>query len=90
MTALNNTIIYLFGFPGTGKYTIAKEICAQASNVKLVDNQTVNHPVFNLLELDGDPLPDRVWENCKTIWGAVFDSILHIAPSEQATFLQTS
>lgn len=48
---MKNTIIYLLGFPGTGKYTIAKEICKQA-DFKLVDNHLINNPLFTLIEND--------------------------------------
>ncbi len=75
-----NTIIYLFGFPGTGKYTIAKEIVKQA-NFVLVDNHLINNPVFSVIGPDGKKkLPDEVWENCKKIWHVVWDSIHMIAP----------
>lgn len=77
---MKNTIIYLLGFPGTGKYTIAKEICKQA-DFKLVDNHLINIPLFTLIENDGKTLlPHRIWDNIGRIWEAVMDTIVHISP----------
>ncbi|HJD60261.1 MAG TPA: hypothetical protein LFW20_06440 [Rickettsia endosymbiont of Omalisus fontisbellaquei] len=43
------TIIYLIGKPGTGKYTIAKEL--SKSGYVICDNQLINKPIFALLVL---------------------------------------
>ncbi|HBR69218.1 MAG TPA: hypothetical protein DEA55_07580 [Rhodospirillaceae bacterium] len=76
-----NTIIYLFGFPGTGKYTIAKEIVRQA-NFVLVDNHLINNPVFSIIRQDGvTKITPEVWSNCKKIWEIVWDTIHCVAPS---------
>jgi shikimate kinase len=40
---MNNTIIYLIGFPGVGKLTIAKELCNETSAL-LVDHHTLSNP----------------------------------------------
>ncbi|MEY4463771.1 MAG: hypothetical protein RLZZ81_742 [Pseudomonadota bacterium] len=45
------TIIYLIGKPGTGKYTIAKELVE--SVYIICDNQLINNPIFALLGYDG-------------------------------------
>lgn len=69
-------IIYLIGKPGTGKYTIAKEI-AQYGYV-VCDNQLVNNPIFALLKYDGlssFPTPAFAWDAIKKIRDAVFDFI---------------
>ena len=77
---MENTIIYLLGFPGTGKLTIAKEICKQA-NVKLVDNHLINNPVFSLIETDGvTPLPRTVWDATAKIRDIVFDTMTNLSP----------
>lgn len=79
---MKNTIIYLFGFPGTGKLTTAKELGKQA-DVILLDNQTINIPLFKAVNADGKTkLPERIWDNVKKVWDAVFDTIIHIAPQE--------
>ncbi|MCD8491927.1 MAG: hypothetical protein LRY51_08510 [Geovibrio sp.] len=84
---MKNTIIYLLGFPGTGKYTIAKEICAQA-DVRLVDNHLVNNPLFSLIWQDGTtPLPPRIWDNIGKVWEAVLDTIVHISAPDTSFVL---
>lgn len=85
---MNNTLIYLLGFPGTGKYTIAKQICAQDSAFRLVDNHLINNTLFSLIAQDGiTPLPERIWNNVGAVWEAVLDTIVHIAPREYSFVL---
>jgi hypothetical protein len=79
---MQNTIIYLIGFAGTGKYTIAKEIY-KLTGAKLVDNHLINNPVFSLIKQDGiTPLPDSVWEKTWAIRHIVLDVIKNISPSD--------
>lgn len=78
---MHNTIIHLIGFPGVGKYTIAKEIVAQDPDFRLLDAHHVNNVLFALIPNDGiRPLPPRIWQNVGTIWNAVLDTIVHISP----------
>jgi len=44
---MDNTIIYLLGHEGVGKYTIAKEIVTMTS-ARLVDNHAINNLIFSL------------------------------------------
>lgn len=71
----NNTkIIYLIGKPGTGKYTIAKELAKHG--FVICDNQLVNNPIFTLLNYDGfTKIPEIAWEAIGRIRTAVFDFI---------------
>jgi len=79
---MKNVIIHILGFQGTGKSTIAQEIC-KIADVKLVDNHSVFSPVMRLIEEDGvTPLPQQVWDNIGKIWEAVFDTITHLSPPE--------
>ncbi len=81
--ALKNTFIYLIGFPATGKYTIAKELCKLEPSIKLVDNHLINNPIFSVLELDGKTkLPDQVWQNVDKIRDIVLDSIVKLSAKE--------
>ena len=78
---MRNTIFYLIGFPGTGKYTIAKEICRLIPDIRLVDAHLINNPLFSLIHLDGKTkIPQRVWDNQGKIWDAVLDVMLHVSP----------
>lgn len=77
-------IIYLIGKPGTGKYTIAKEI-AQHGYV-ICDNQLINNPIFALLNYDGfTPIPRFAWHAIKRIRDSVFDFIT-IEPNNNYVF----
>ena len=86
---MENTFIYLTGFPGTGKYTIAKEICS-VTNMRLVDNHLINNPVFSLIETEGRKLPERVWRNIGHIWDVVFDTIHNLSPPKAGFVLTNS
>lgn len=79
----DSTIIYLLGYPGTGKYTIGKEICDQNSRFRLVDNHLVNNPIFSIINADGKtPLPVSVWEAVGKIWDAVLDTMVYVSPPD--------
>lgn len=84
-----NTMIYLLGFPGTGKYTIAKEIVAQAG-FRLVDNHLINNPIFSLIQTDGKTkLPRMVWDYTDRIWEVVADTMVNLSPPD-ASFVLTN
>jgi hypothetical protein len=75
-----NIVIHLIGFPGVGKYTVAKEI-AKRSGLILMDNQLINNPILNAVGADGKTkLPTGIWEQIGKIRNAVLDTIEHIAP----------
>jgi ATP-dependent Lon protease len=42
----SNIILYLIGYPGVGKYSIAQEIQNQTGQFRLVDNHHVLNPFF--------------------------------------------
>jgi hypothetical protein len=76
---VNGAFIYLIGFAGCGKLTIAQAIQARCDCI-LVDNHLVNNVIFSLIDPDGmTPLPDRVWENVRRVRAAVLDTIRDIA-----------
>lgn len=76
---ISNCILYLIGFAGTGKFTIAKEIVLK-ENFKLVDNHLINSPIFQVIESDGkSPLPEAVWDKTSIIRDAVLDTIVNIS-----------
>ncbi len=65
-------IIYLIGKPGTGKYTIAKEIAK--AGYRICDNQLVNNPIFELLGYDGlTEIPDFAWDAIGKIRTSIFE-----------------
>lgn len=78
---IKNVIIYLIGFAGTGKLTIAKEI-ASKSNIRIVANHLINDPILSVIQADGKtPLPRAVWDKIGIIRDVVFDTITNISPS---------
>lgn len=86
---MQKTIVYLIGYAGTGKYTIAKELAALTGAV-LVDNHLINHLVFSGLGADGKtPLPASVWPKIESIRRIVLDTIAEVARPE-ARFLFTN
>ncbi|MCC8418982.1 MAG: hypothetical protein LN590_05450 [Rickettsia endosymbiont of Glossina mortisans submortisans] len=69
------TIIYLIGKPGTGKYTIAKEL--SKSGYVICDNQLINNPIFALLQYDGfKKIPEFAWDTIRRIRDNVFEFIM--------------
>jgi hypothetical protein len=76
---MNNVILHLIGFAGTGKLTIAQAILARAPFL-LVDNHFINNVVFRLIDTDGkSPLPPRVWENVRKVRAIVFDTMRELS-----------
>ncbi len=69
------TIIYLIGKPGTGKYTIAKEIAKK--DYRICDNQLINNPIFELLNYDGfGSIPEFAWDSIALVRNGVFDFLV--------------
>ncbi|MBN8828396.1 MAG: hypothetical protein J0H68_06790 [Sphingobacteriia bacterium] len=86
---ISNSIIYLIGFAGTGKLTIAKELIKLA-NFRLIDNHLINNPIFTTIQLDGiTPIPEEVWQKVWKVRNIVLDSILKFSP-ESFNFIFTN
>jgi deoxyadenosine/deoxycytidine kinase len=84
---MQNTMIYLIGFAGVGKYTIAKAIAELMAGTlevcKIVDNHYVLNPIFNLIAEDGiTPLPAQVWDAALQVRLAVLATIEHVSPRD--------
>ena len=78
---MTNVIIYLIGFSGVGKLTIAKEL-SQRINARIVDNHLINNPILSLIPLDGKtPIPNIVWERIAEIREIVFSTIEEVSPA---------
>ena len=87
---MKNVHIYIIGYPGTGKYTIAKEICESDKDFRLVDNHLVNNPVFSIIHQDGKtPLPQQVWDNVGRIWDVILDTMVNLSPKDYS-FVMTN
>ena len=73
----NGAFIYLFGFAGSGKLTIAKAI-AERWDCILVDNHSINNVIFGLIDIDSKgtrELSEQVWEAVIRVRHAALDSI---------------
>ena len=82
MQDMRNTIIYLIGPPGVGKYTVGQLIAA-ASGARLIHNHYWNNVIFDLLDQDGvTPLPDSIWEKTGQVRGAVMKTIAELSPPD--------
>ena len=58
---MDNIFLYLLGFAGTGKLTIARAF-ARSVGAEVVDTHWINNPIFGRIDPDGvAPLPDAVW-----------------------------
>lgn len=80
---MKNTILYLIGFPGTGKYTIAKEIAA-LTGARLIDNHLINNPIFSVVRKDGrTELPKETWGYTRQIGDIVREAVVKLAPPEE-------
>ena len=79
---MHNTIIYLIGFAGVGKYTVANAI-QNLQPCKIVDNHYVLNPIFNLIAQNGiTPLPAQVWDHAMQVRLAVLATIEHVSPKD--------
>lgn len=79
------TVFYLIGFPGTGKYTVAKAMgrlaAAEGAKLVVVDNHYINGPIFGVLDIDGmTPLDRTVWDRTGEVGEAVLRTIETLSP----------
>jgi hypothetical protein len=80
-------VFLLLGFPGTGKYTVAKALSAELKRRgvtnRLVDAHYVNNPIFGLVHKDGStPLDVRVWHRVSEVREAILQTIEELSPPE--------
>ncbi len=81
-------VVHLIGYPGVGKYTIARALIDLAEQRKfdrfvLVDNHLTNNVVFSVLDVDGvRELPARVWDHVGDIRDVLYRSIEELSPPD--------
>jgi shikimate kinase len=79
---MTNVAVYLIGYFGIGKYSIAKALVELIPS-KIIDNHYVLNPIFSLLENDGiRPLPPLTWHYASEIRQAVLGTIQFLSPKE--------
>ncbi len=71
-----SVLLYLIGFPGVGKYTIAQALTP--FSYKVVDNHLINNPIFSLLNLDGqEEVPPVAWHYINKIRTTVLSFVVY-------------
>lgn len=80
-------ILHLLGFPGTGKSTVARAMCAHAEaegrRLVVVDNHLTSNPVLSIIDADGvRDLPDGVWDRVRKIREVVYQAIEELSPDD--------
>lgn len=69
---MRSAVIYLIGYPGVGKLTVAKQLAALI-DARLMDNHLVNNVIFSLIDTYGStPIPEAVWDEVKRVRDAAF------------------
>jgi type II secretory pathway predicted ATPase ExeA len=86
---MRSAVYLLVGFPGAGKYTVARaleqELARRGIDVMVIDNHYVNNPVFGVLQLDGEtPLPAGVWPLIAQVRDAILTAVEEYAPRERS------
>ncbi len=86
---LENTIVALIGFAGTGKYTIGRELC-ERTGARLIHNHLINNPIFAVVNADGvTHLPPGVWDRVREIRATVYQAIRELSPPEMSFVITT-
>jgi hypothetical protein len=85
---LKNVMVYLVGFSGTGKLTVAHEL-ALLLKAKVVDNHWINNPILGLIDSDRvTPFPEGVWDQIAKVRQAVLDTIATLSAPD-SSFIMT-
>ena len=85
---LANIIVYLVGFSGTGKLTVAREL-ALPLKARVVDNHWINNPILGLIDNDRVmPFPIGVWDQIDKVREAVLATIATLS-APNANFILT-
>jgi len=81
-TAFRNCVLYLVGFQGVGKLTVAREICRRA-DFRLIDNHAINNLVFPFVREDGQSsLPPEIWGVTRRLRDIVLETMATIGNRE--------
>jgi hypothetical protein len=85
---LKNVMVYLVGFSGTGKLTVAREL-ALPLEARVVDNHWINNPIFGLIDNDRvTSFPTGVWDQVAKVRQAVLDTVATLS-APRANFILT-
>jgi len=82
MLQMENVIIYLLGYPGVGKLTIANKISTCVKNTHVVDNHKINNLIFPFVDLSKDLNDHPLWPYIGKIRDVVFRFIVNEADAK--------
>lgn len=63
---MSKTLIYLIGFPGSGKFTTAKKLC-EIIDAVIVSNDLFNNIIFKVVKLKNSEVTDDLWGKIFTV-----------------------
>jgi predicted kinase len=79
-------VVQLLGYPGTGKYTVAKELVRQMEAAgrpaRLLDNHASANLVLSLVPTPTRGIPDDVMERIVVVREAVLDTLRNLTPRD--------
>jgi len=82
--------IYLIGFPGVGKLTVAKALKKKLENCDILDNHLSNDCIFPFAEVDKnriDAYSDEAWKAIGIIKNTIWDFIINHGKPNQTIIL---
>ncbi|ULH16515.1 hypothetical protein MF271_08045 [Deinococcus sp. KNUC1210] len=78
---MTGPLLYLLGWPGVGKLTVAKEL-ARRTGWRVVDNHFIADPVFHVIGADGStPLPEGTRQLIGQVGDAIYEAMTRLAPA---------
>ena len=80
-------IVHLIGYPGAGKYTVARHIARLAADdgrrYVVLDNHHTSNVIFAVLEVDGvRPIAREVWDRVGDVREVLYRTIEDMSPRE--------
>ncbi len=76
---MKNTVVYIIGLPGTGKLSVAKELCKK-KQIKLIDNHLISNIIFSISD---DINNDKHLDFRTKIRNIALDAVADIAKPEE-------
>jgi hypothetical protein len=87
LEGLRSRIVYLIGFSGTGKLTVAREL-ALILKARVIDNQWISNPIFGLLDNDRvTPFPVGIWDQIAKVRQAVLETVATLSAPQAAVWV---
>jgi len=81
-----SVVVQLLGYPGTGKYTVAKELVRLMEEAgrpaRLLDNHASANLVLSLVPRPTRGIPDDVMARIDQVRDTVFDTLVELTPRE--------